>query len=516
MKKVKILWTDDEIDLLKPHILFLEEKGYDVDTATNGDDAIEMVERKIYDIIFLDENMPGLSGLETLNHIRAVHPDIPLVMITKSEEEDFMDEAIGSKIDDFLIKPVNPKQILLSIKKHLDNRRLVSEKAISDYQSEFGKISILIGEAISLDDWKNIYRRLVFWQSELDNQFDIGLSEVLAAQFTEANNEFGKFIEKNYKHWISSDEKILLSHRLMQDKVIPLIDKGVNVFLLVIDNLRYDQWKLIHPIISDFYKIDEEILYCSILPTATQYARNSIFSGLLPSEIEKQFPQYWVHDEEEEGKNMYEKELLTQMLERYHKDYTCYYEKVNNSKVGEHVVKNLNQIIENKLNVIVYNYIDMLSHVRTEMDVLKELAKDEAAFRSLTLSWFKHSPLFDLLKELSSRNSTVIITTDHGNIRVQNPLKVIGDRNTSTNIRYKVGKNLKYPEKNVLSVLKPEEFSLPKSNLSSTYIFARNNDFFAYPKNYNYFVNYYKDTFQHGGISMEEMLIPFVVLRPNI
>ncbi len=517
MKSVRILWTDDEIDLLRSHILFLEEKGFEVSTASNGDDAIEIVDKEDFDLIFLDENMPGLSGLQTLTIIKERKPNIPVIMITKSEEEDIMDEAIGSKIADYLIKPVNPKQILLCIKKIVDNKRLISEKTLSVYQSSFGKIGLQISDANSFNDWADLYKKLVYWELELEQNQETGMQEVFHMQKSDANNGFAKFIKKNYESWFSgTEEKPMMSPNLFKDEIFPMLDKGQKVFVLVIDNFRYDQWRLIQPLMSEYFTVESEELYCSILPTATQYARNAIFAGLMPYEIDKLYPQYWLNDDEEGGKNMKEAELFETQLKRYGKTYKFGYEKITRLKTGEKVVENINNLLNNQLNLLVYNYIDMLSHARTESEMIRELANDEAAYRSLTISWFKHSPLFALIKELHDKDVKLIITTDHGTIRVQNPVKVVGDKNTSTNLRYKNGRNLNYNAKEVFEIRDPHKVHLPKSNISTSYIFATNDDFLAYPNNFNYYVNYYKNTFQHGGVSMEEMIIPFVKLKPNI
>ena len=514
MDNASILWVDDEIDVLRPHILFLEQKGYGVDTSNNGAEALEMVRSKPYDIVFLDEQMPGLSGIETLEQIKAEYPGLPVVMITKSEEETIMEEAIGSNIADYLIKPVNPKQILLSLKRNLENKKLRSEKSTSQYQQVFNQLGRRISGGLDADEWIGIYKELVRWEIELETSSDPGIKEILNMQKQEASHEFSRFIEKNYYDWINgnSKDRPLLTPNLLKEKLFPVLDGNKPVFLILIDNLRYDQWKTIQPIIEQFFRVKTDDVYYSILPTVTQYARNSLFSGLMPSEIQKKYPQYWLEEEDEGSKNQFEDKLMEENLKRYGKNIKFSYNKVLNLSYGRKVVENLPNLINNKLNVIVYNFVDMLSHARTEMEIIRELADDEAAYRSLTLSWFEHSPLRDIFEYLSEKKAEVIITTDHGSVRVNDPVKVLGDRNTNTNLRYKTGRALQYKAKEVYEVRNPEDIYLPRQNISSSYIFCKKNDFFAYPNNYNYYVNYYKDTFQHGGISMEEVLIPYITL----
>lgn len=535
-----LLWVDDEIELLKAHIIFLEKKGYEVVTVSNGTDAIDQCRQRTFDLILLDEMMPGLTGLETLQQIKDITPATPVVMVTKSEEENIMDQAIGSKIADYLIKPVNPNQILLTLKKNIHRREIVTEVTQSGYQQSFQDIASQITRCTTAHDWMDVYRRIVHWELELSST-DSGMTEMLRMQKEEADNGFAKYVKAHYLDWVAPHtqqlnasskglgrlsrpfgkgsaeaqtgaDRPLMSPDIFKRKIFPLLDNGEKVFLIVIDNFRLDQWRMLSEEIGDMFDIDEDT-YITILPTATQYARNAIFSGLMPKQIAEMYPRLWVDEDEEEGKNLNEEPLIQTQIDRFRRHDTFSYNKINDSTAADKFMQKFNTLSNNDLNVLVINFIDMLSHARTESKMVRELANNESAYRSITLSWFRHSVLAELFKALSHSDYTVVITTDHGSIRASKPVKIVGDRNTNTNLRYKLGKNLAYNAKEVFAIKNPAQAQLPAPNLSTSYVFATGDSFFAYPNNYNYYVSYYKDTFQHGGISMEEMIVPLVTMR---
>ena len=511
-----ILWADDEIELLKPHILFLKEKGYDVIPVQSGRDALDELEERQADLVFLDEQMPGLSGIDTLRRIKERWPQLPVVMITKSEEEHIMEDALGGKISDYLIKPVNPNQILLTVKKHTELRRLQTEHSTLNYQLQFREIGMQLDSRMGWQEWIEMYRRLVYWDLELANTDDPSIHDIFLSQKQDANRLFCRFYEEHYLGWLGgADDKPAMSPTVLKERLFPLLKENRPTFMIVIDNFRYDQWKFVQPAIEHLFRVERDDLYYTIIPTTTQFARNAMFAGLMPSEIERKYPQYWVNEDEQGWKNQYESELLQENLRRHGFNIKQSYNKVLNAQYGKRLVDRLPELLHSQLNVIIYNFIDMLSHARTDSDIVRELAGDEKAYRSLTLSWLEHSPLMEMLQALSERDVNIIITTDHGSVRIDRPVRVKGDRDISVNLRYKQGRLLDYNPKDVFEVKDPARLFLPRRHVTSPYIFCHENDFFAYPNNYNEYVKYYMNTFQHGGISLEECLVPFIVMRPK-
>ncbi len=514
--KAHFLWVDDEMDLLKPYVLFLEEKGYATECAGNGHDALEMCRAKAYDIVFLDEQMPGLSGLETLVRLHRLAPHLPVVMVTKSEDEGIMNQAIGKKIADYLIKPVNPHQVLSTIKKLLDKKELVAENAATRYLESRVRLDEAILSCRETSDWEAVYRELIYWELELEPT-NHPMCEMVASQKAEANLLFGRFVRERYERWIlkrkqrEDSDRPLLSPDLMERAAFPQIDAGEKLFLILIDNFRYDQWATIRDIVSEFFSC-EEAIYFSILPTATQYARNSLFAGLMPAEIAKHYPGLWVDESEPEGKNEYEEQLIREQLRRTGRECSFSYHKVNSHQEGDRLLSRFSSLKSNDLNVIVFNFIDALSHAQADSKMIRELVRDEADYRSLTRSWLLGSPLEGILREVASHSYKAIITSDHGTVRVKNGVTVVGDKETSSNPRYKRGKSLAYDPKRVYPCTLPENIGLPSPHISTRYIFAMNHDFLIYPNRGSHYASLYENTFQHGGISLEEMMVPLVTL----
>lgn len=515
----RILWVDDQIDLLRSHVIFLTEKGYDVSTVTNGEDAIEEVKQSNYDLIFLDEMMPGLGGLETLQQIKEIKPNIPVVMVTKSEEESLMNEAIGSKINDYLIKPVVPSQILMVCKKILERKKISGEYVAKDYLQDFNEISRKILENPDWKDWIDIYLKLVSWDLELDTHPEVDLRQTLTDQKKECNQEFSKFVERNYKEWVNNigfEDTPVLTPEITKQYCFPLLKNAEGpVFYFVLDCLRLDQWLVMEKYLREYFTISKDYYY-SILPTATPYARNSLFAGLFPSEIEKYYPQLWKGNDDERSQNKFEKELLQHLVDREKVKLKneLKYMKIIDPEVGRSFEQNIKSHVKTHFMAVVVNFLDMIAHGRSDSDLLKEIAPDEAAYRSLTASWFKHSSLLGMFKVIAGmKNAKVIVTTDHGSIRTLRGAKVLGDKEASTNLRFKYGRNLKVDDKNAIFIKNPKEYKLPERGVTINYIISKEDYYFVYPTDYHKYLSQYKDTFQHGGISMEEMILPVITME---
>ncbi|MBN1154957.1 PglZ domain-containing protein [candidate division KSB1 bacterium] len=515
--KYRIMWIDDEIELLRPHIIFLEDLGYEISPVTNAEDALILLNERSYDLILLDEMLHGMDGLTALLKIKEMNPSLPVVMITKSEEESIMEEALGSKIDDYLTKPVNPSQILMSCKRILESKRIASERISREYSFEFNRISQALMSPMDWQEWIQIYMKIVEREVELDDHLELGLRQTLLDQKRECNIEFGKFIERCYSDWIWSEDRPMLSTDIILKKVMPLIGNGENVVFIVMDNLRLDQWLVIEELLYPDFNVTRDY-YFSILPTATPYSRNGIFSGLFPDEIKVNHPEYFMIDSPDElSQNRYEAQLLDCLLNdngiRLKSD--AKYFKILDMKHANMTYRNISSFSNLPLVSIVINFVDFLAHSRSDSEILKEITPDEAAFRSLTKSWFEHSVLLKILKKISKLGSKIVLTSDHGNIRSMHGVKVIGDRETSTNLRYKFGKNIKCDPKHAMIVDHPDTLKLPSPRLNTNYLIAKEDYYFVYPTDYHYYLNHYKDTFQHGGISIEEMILPLITMCPK-
>jgi CheY-like chemotaxis protein len=531
MANLSILWADDEIDLLSPHLSFLESKGYRTTPVNNGLEAVQKVSAQDFDLVLLDENMPGLSGLETLAQLKEIKPLLPVIMVTKSEEELLMEEAIGSKIADYLIKPVHPRQLLSAILKITDQKRLVARKTNEAYRDDFGELGMSMSDNLDAGQWSELYQRLVHWELALEQSGDVGMKEVFAMQKAEANRLFVRFIKKNYTSWFASTvasksqgmaspklpsavDAPTLSHQVLQRRLLPLLDHHPKILLLVIDNFRLDQFRVIEPILGDFYKSVEVVTYYSILPTSTEYARNALFAGMPPAEIQRRYPDRWWTDRDEHSHNMHESFFFGEWLKRNGRNTPHAYQKITSLTQAKQALES-GGVLSQPVEVMVYNFVDMLSHARSEMNIIKELAEDEAAYRSITRSWFEHSPLLDYLQKAAERGYTLVLTTDHGMIKVEEPVRISGDREMSNNLRYKEGKNLQIQDDHVYAITHPEQVQLPRKHLNSGYILAGSDQFFCYPNNFHQYAALYRNSFQHGGISLEECIVPWGVFKPK-
>lgn len=515
VENTRILWVDDEIDALTPHILFLRKRGYEVVGAMSGDDAIDIVGKEAFDLVLLDEMMPGKDGLTTLEEIKELRPHLPVVMVTKSEEESLMEDAIGQKIDDYLVKPVNPSQILLVIKRLLEAKRIISTSSMKRYITEINRFNQKLYGAVRPEDWHEAARILASWNLELDDNPDVGLEQTLDGTRREWNIEFTKYVESQYVRWLGRSKRPVMSADVSANWVVPLLKKKRNVLFIVVDCMRLDQWMLVEPLLAEYYNIERNY-YFSILPSATPFARNALFAGLFPDEIHRAYPDNYTGGDEG-SLNRMEHRLFEDNLARngVRLNRKLKYLKINTNSEGEAVAKRAGDLFDSQVVTLVFNFLDILAHGRSNNVILKEIAGTEAAFRSLMKSWFAHSPLFSLLKAFAGRDFTVVVTSDHGSVLCKRGTVAYGKRSTSTNLRYKYGDNLNSDPKDSILIKKPDQWRLPMLTLATTYILAKEDFYFVYPNNYNEMVRHFQNSFQHGGISIEEMVVPVVTMTPK-
>jgi CheY-like chemotaxis protein len=511
----RILWVDDEIELLKSHVTFLQGKGYKVDTATNGADALSLVKGNKFDVLLLDESMPGRGGLETLVEIKEADPALPVVMITKNEEERLMDNAIGLKIDDYLLKPVSPLQIYSACKRILDAPRIQEERVSPDYIREFNELNSLMQEG-TWDAWLRVHKRLCAWDHEFDQFRRTGLESTHDDQRLKASHAFSDFVEKNYRNWVASDKRPPMSVDIFPRHIAPHLQAGEKVFFILIDCVRLDQWMVIEEFLTEQFDVQWDF-YCSILPTATPYSRNAIFSGLFPDEISRRYPDKWLErSTEESSKNKYESFFLSEQMRKFRLDETkLRYSKIFTAAEASDVKKKVSGLMNSPFVALVFNFVDILTHGRNQSEILQQLLPNEGAFRSLMRSWFSHSVLRDILTDLARAKVKVVLTTDHGSILGRKAALVYGRRDTSTNLRYKFGDNLKVDERQAIITRHPEEYRLPSESRTKNYVFAREYFYFVYPTNFRDYEKAYEGSFQHGGVSLEEMVLPCLTLTPR-
>jgi len=514
----RILWADDEIELLRPHVLFLEGRGYEVMTVTSGEDAVRAVAKERFDAVLLDEQMAGLDGIATLRRIIRLSPGLPVIMITKSEEESLMEEAIGRRIDDYLTKPVNPSQILSALKRLLDSRAINQQHIAQEYVTEFNRINDELDEGLDWDEWLDLHQRLNRWSIDLASERNVELQSLLEQQIDAANFRFNRYIEQHYPTWLKSErpERPPLSHDIVREWVAPLLSRSESVLLLVLDCLRLDHWLALEPMLREDFEIETD-LYYSILPTATPYSRNSIFSGLLPSEYPKVHPDLYqkLKWEEDLNVNRFERQLLDRQLAKLGLSLTPEpkYAKILDPEEARRVGRRVSDYFDQPLVSMVFNFVDIVAHHRSTEEVIQTLIPDEAAYRSIVRSWFEHSPLREMLTAFGKRGVTIVLTSDHGSIRVKQPVQVVADRNTSTNLRYKLGRNLNVDPKQAVRVKNPESWGVASPTMNSDLLLARGNNYFIYPTGFNKYADKFNDSFLHGGISLDEMVMPVATMR---
>jgi CheY-like chemotaxis protein len=514
----RILWADDEIDLLRPHIKFLEQKGFAVTAVPNGEDALSLLAGERYDVVLLDEMMPGMGGLATLGEIKSRDLPVPVILITKSEEEALMDEAIGRHITDYLIKPVNPSQVFLACKRVFDAQKLQDSQRARDYVAEMQRWQTLDRRTLDWAGWVDLAVDVARWDVRFDSVPEAGLKQAHGDLRKSLNIDFGRFIEDRYPRWVQGDaNRPTLSTDVVRQAVVPHLQRGRRVVFIVIDCMRLDQWFTLEPLLEEHFQIQRDY-YCSILPTATPYSRNAIFSGLLPAQLHQRHPDLWQEStQDERTKNRFERQLLDFQLERLKATPAkgTKYLKIYDADEAHQTRRQINSFAGLSLVSMVFNFLDILAHGRSESEILQELAPDEAAFRAVMKAWFVHSPLYDIFRALASQDCAIVLTTDHGAVLGRRAALVYGNRDTSTNLRYKFGLNLNCDPKQAVIVRHPRDYMLPDDGVNKNYVLAREDFYFVYPTRFHEFERQYRGSFQHGGISVEEMILPLLTLEPR-
>ena len=514
----RILWVDDEVDLLKPHLLFLQARGYHVDAISNGDDALELLRENSYDLVLLDDQMPGRSGLEVLEVMRRENPHQRVVMVTKSEEDHTMTEAIGRRVDDYLVKPTSPRQVLSVVTRILEGSSIQQQRVAQDFAARFGTLSRAAQDASTADDYAAVYAELVGWQVRLEAAGETGLLDTVHQLVIDLRRDFGAWVVGEYPRWMKdAADRPRLSVDLVREFLVPRLG-AEPVWFVVLDCMRLDQWRAMAPLLAPYFEIEESFHY-SILPTATPYARNAIFSGLYPDQIAEKRPEWWDASDDEGSLNAFEDQLLIEQLKRLTgRDVPVHYEKIFSDRQAEQVRARVNHALRTPGMVIalVFNFVDLMTHGRSESPILMEVARDEAALRDLTKAWFERSTAYAVLQEAARQGHKVILTTDHGSILCQHSTTVFARKDATSNLRYKFGQDLRAEiASTAFSTRDEKDLRLPPGRLGMSYVLALEDFFFVYPTKLREYQARYKNSFLHGGISPEEMIVPVASLTPR-
>jgi len=512
-----VLWIDDEADLLESHRIFLREKGFEVDAATNADDAVEMLRRRPYGIVLLDEQMPGKRGLEAYHEIRELDPLLPIVMVTKSEEDATLREAIGVDVRDYLVKPINPRQVLTVITRVLEGPRIRQQHIARSFVDRFRAMELERERTLDWRGWVARYAEMVDWDIQLAQAREQSLYDALQALYPDLRREFAAYMKTAYPAWLRDLEgdRPPLSIDVVGEFLLPVLERSRGVVFVVIDCLRLDQWRVLQPLVAPLFDV-ELTHHFSVLPTATPYSRNALFSGLFPGEIAARFPDWW-GDRDDESLNAHEKALLEAQLRELKVPAPVRYEKISSAHDAAELERRLGGAIANEgVSAFVFNFVDLLTHGRSESAILYQVAKDEIALRQITRQWFERSLLFALLKEAARRGVPVLVTSDHGSIHCQTPATVYAKRDATANLRYKFGEDLRAERaEHALLFSNADDLRLPRRGLGANTLLAVGDTFFVYPTKLREYQTRYRGSFLHGGVTPEEVILPVALLTPR-